>query len=337
MLSYSYSEDRQSVLPERSLKYQSEYFRVHIRREKRMERHRRITETERIRRQAQMRRKRKRRIQRKIKRFLRRTFVLSILAIVLVILIGILKKTDILPGPATYDMERPKQRTEEEVRERLEELAKNQKGFKEILDHYDEYPAVYLAALANNPEMLEYVKGYPDNDGSVDSELTKSEKKEDYPLFIQWDKRWGYASYGSSSIGISGCGPTCLSMVIYGLTDNAMATPDKVARYSEEQGYYIEGTGTSWELMTTGAMAFGVTGEESFLDEAVMKKELDAGHPLICAMRAGDFTAAGHFIVIYGYDKKGFIINDPNCKSRSEKRWTFDELKGQIKNLWAYH
>ncbi len=302
-----------------------------------MERYRRITETERIRRQAQMRRKRKRRIQRKIKRFLRRTFVLSILAIVLVILIGILKKTDILPGPATYDMERPKQRTEEEVRERLEELAKNQKGFKEILDHYDEYPAVYLAALANNPEMLEYVKGYPDNDGSVDSELTKSEKKEDYPLFIQWDKRWGYASYGSSSIGISGCGPTCLSMVIYGLTDNAMATPDKVARYSEEQGYYIEGTGTSWELMTTGAMAFGVTGEESFLDEAVMKKELDAGHPLICAMRAGDFTAAGHFIVIYGYDKKGFIINDPNCKSRSEKRWTFDELKGQIKNLWAYH
>lgn len=284
-----------------------------------------------------MRRKRKRRMQRKIKRFLRRTFVLSVLAIFLVILIGILKKIDILPGAATYDMERPKQRTEEEVRERLEELAKKQKGFKEILEHYEKYPAVYLAALANNPEMLEYVKGYPDNDGSVDSELTKSEKKEDYPLFIQWDKRWGYASYGSSSIGISGCGPTCLSMVIYGLTDNATATPDKVARYSEEQGYYIEGTGTSWELMTTGAMAFGVTGEESFLDEAVMKKELDAGHPLICAMRAGDFTAAGHFIVIYGYDKKGFIINDPNCKARSEKRWTFDELKGQIKNLWAYH
>lgn len=191
--------------------------------------------------------------------------------------------------------------------------------------------------MANNPEMLEYVKGYPEHNGTVRGELTKKEKKEDFPLFIQWDERWGYASYGSSSIGISGCGPTCLSMVIYGLTDNEMATPDKVARYSEEQNYYIEGTGTSWDLMTAGAAAFGVTGLELSLDEGAMKQELDAGHPIICAMRAGDFTAAGHFIMIYDYDKKGFLVNDPNCKARSEKHWTYDELQGQIKNLWSYH
>ena len=120
------------------------------------------------------------------------------------------------------------------------------------------------------------------------------------------------------------------------LTENELATPDKVARYSEEQGYYIEGTGTSWELMTDGAAAFGVTGSELSLDESSMKQALDAGHPIICAMRAGDFTAAGHFIMIYGYDKKGFIINDPNSRTRSEKRWTYEELNGQIKNLWSY-
>lgn len=302
-----------------------------------MEQRQRLTERERRRRQEQMRRKKKRRLRRKIRRFCSRALVLVIMGVLLWGLIGVLKKTDIMPGSDTYDMEAPVQRTEKEVQERLEELAKKQKGFKEIVEHLEDYPEVYLAALANNPEMLDYVKGYPDNDGSVSSELTKSEKKADYPLFLQWDKRWGYASYGGSSIGISGCGPTCLSMVVYGLTDNAMATPDKVARYSEEQGYYIEGTGTSWDLMTEGAASFGVTGEEISLDETVMKKELDKKHPLICAMRAGDFTAAGHFIVIYGYDKKGFIVNDPNCKARSEKRWTYDELSGQIKNLWAYH
>ena len=297
-----------------------------------MDRRQNMTERERMRRREQMRRKKRRRLRRKIRRICRLTAVLALLLVT----VFVLKKTNVIPGHHHYEMEKPVQRTEEEVRKKLEEMAKKHKEYKDILEHYEDYPETYLAALANNPEMLDYVKGYPDSHGVLDAKLTKSEKKEDYPLFIQWDKRWGYASYGTSSIGISGCGPTCLSMVIYGLTENELATPDKVARYSEEQGYYIEGTGTSWELMTEGAAAFGVTGSELSLDESSMKQALGAGHPIICAMRAGDFTAAGHFIMIYGYDKKGFIVNDPNSRTRSEKHWTYEELNGQIKNLWSY-
>ncbi len=297
-----------------------------------MDRRQNMTERERRRRREQIRRKKRRRLRRKIRRICRLTAVLALLLVA----VFALKKTNVIPGHHNYEMEKPVQRTEEEVQKKLEEMAKKHREYKDILEHYEDYPETYLAALANNPEMLDYVKGYLDSHGVLDAKLTKSEKKEDYPLFIQWDKRWGYASYGTSSIGISGCGPTCLSMVIYGLTENELATPDKVARYSEEQGYYIEGTGTSWELMTDGAAAFGVTGSELSLDESSMKQALDAGHPIICAMRAGDFTAAGHFIMIYGYDKKGFIINDPNSRTRSEKRWTYEELNGQIKNLWSY-
>ena len=297
-----------------------------------MDRRQNMTERERRRRREQIRRKKRRRLRRKIRRICRLTAVLALLLVA----VFALKKTNVIPGHHNYEMEKPVQRTEEEVQKKLEEMAKKHKEYKDILEHYEDYPETYLAALANNPEMLDYVKGYLDSHGVLDAKLTKSEKKEDYPLFIQWDKRWGYASYGTSSIGISGCGPTCLSMVIYGLTENELATPDKVARYSEEQGYYIEGTGTSWELMTDGAAAFGVTGSELSLDESSMKQALDAGHPIICAMRAGDFTAAGPFIMIYGYDKKGFIVNDPNSRTRSEKRWTYEELNGQIKNLWSY-
>ncbi len=297
-----------------------------------MDRRQNMTERERMRRREQMRRKKRRRLRRKIRRICRLTAVLALLLVA----VFALKKTNVIPGHHNYEIEKPVQRTEEEVQKKLEEMAKKHREYKDILEHYEDYPETYLAALANNPEMLDYVKGYLDSHGVLDAKLTKSEKKEDYPLFIQWDKRWGYASYGTSSIGISGCGPTCLSMVIYGLTENELATPDKVARYSEEQGYYIEGTGTSWELMTDGAAAFGVAGSELSLDESSMKQALDAGHPIICAMRAGDFTAAGHFIMIYGYDKKGFIVNDPNSRTRSEKRWTYEELNGQIKNLWSY-
>ncbi len=304
---------------------------LHRKERRNMERQRQMTKQERMRRREQIRRKKKRLLIRKI----RRMFNL----ILLFVLLGgavwfaysnFLKKPD-------YGMEKPMQRSESEVKEKLEEMAKKYKGFKEIIEHYDDYPEVYRAALANNPEMLDYVKEYPDSDkATADAVMTKKEKSQKYPLFIQWDKRWGYAPYGSSSIGISGCGPTSLSMVIYALTENELATPDKVARYSQEQGYYIEGTGTSWDLMTEGAAAFGVTGQELSLSEDGMKQELKNGHPLICAMRAGDFTAGGHFIVIRGYEKDGFIVNDPNSRVRSQKRWTYEELSGQIKNMWYY-
>ena len=62
----------------------------------------------------------------------------------------------------------------------------------------------------------------------------------------------------------------------------------------------------------------------------------DQGKMLICAMREGDFTAGGHFIVIYGYDKSGFYVNDSNCVARSRRQWTFAEIGKQIKCIWAY-
>ena len=40
--------------------------------------------------------------------------------------------------------------------------------------------------------------------------------------------------------------------------------------------------------------------------------------------------------VIYDYDKDGFQVHDPNSTIRSEKSWTYEELMGQIKNLWAF-
>ena len=82
------------------------------------------------------------------------------------------------------------------------------------------------------------------------------------PLLLQWDERWGYAIYRDNMIAINGCGPTALAMVAAGLTGDAGITPDRVARYAAEQGYYEGDAGTSWTLMTEGAAAFGVIGQE---------------------------------------------------------------------------
>lgn len=230
----------------------------------------------------------------------------------------------------------PEKRTSEEIYQKLGEMAHSDKDIKRIYINKEEYPLELLAGVVNNPEMVSFAKGYLTASGEKNDRFTKKEGKGEHPLLLQWDKRWGYCSYGGSVIGLSGCGPTCLSMVILDLTGDKTATPNAIAQFSEENGYYVEGTGTSWALMTDVSSGYGVTARELSLSENVMKQELDAGHRIICAVGPGDFTTAGHYIVIYGYDRDGFQVNDPNCIARSKKSWSYDRISSQIKNLWCY-
>lgn len=222
------------------------------------------------------------------------------------------------------------------LREQMHKLAKKDRDYQEIYDHYDEYPESLMLALSNNSEMLDFVKGYLGAEHVANGGLTRAECKADIPLLIQWDKRWGYAPYGNSDVAISGCAPTCLSMVVVGLTGNTDITPAAVAEYAEEAGYYQEGTGTSWSLMTEGCEHYGIHGQELSLDRNVIMKHLDAGEPIICSMRPGNFTTAGHFIVLVKEVDGEIMVNDPNSKSRSKILWDYDTLEGQIKNLWGF-
>ncbi len=233
-------------------------------------------------------------------------------------------------------VDRPRERTYEEVLERLEELAAEEKRIAAILENRFQYPDKLLEALANNPEMTDFVAGYPDRGSDKEVSLTREEKEQEFPLFLQWDPRWGYEEYGDgSNIGLAGCGPTCLSMALYYLTGDESLTPDRMAAYSMENGYYISGTGTAWALLQDVPERYGVAVSQPKAAEDSMKAALDGGSVIICSMGPGDFTAAGHFIIIYGYDRKGFLVNDPNCVARSRQSWGFDELKGQIKNIWV--
>lgn len=236
-----------------------------------------------------------------------------------------------------YSFERPKAREDEEIKTRISELCKKYPNFQEIYDNLEKYPNNLLAALGNNPDMIDYVKGYPTAEHNVSGGLTSEELQKKFPLFIQWDKRWGYADYGDDTIALSGCAPTCISMVAVALTKNAQATPDKVADYAQQNGYYQPNVGTAWNVMTQGAKAFGVQGTEMSLDKNKIFHELENGNPIICSMRAGDFTAVGHFIVLIGVKNGKLIVNDPNSTIRSNMQWDYKDIERQIKNLWVFH
>lgn len=240
-----------------------------------------------------------------------------------------------------FEENTPQVLSDAEVYQRLKELAEEYPELQEIYGKCDEYPVKLLSSLCNNPELHEYVKdylAYEAGDTSVvgEAELTEEEKEQEYPLFLQWDKRWGYEEYGDSYIALSGCGPTTLAMAATALTEDDTITPDRVAKYSMVNGYYVEGTGTAWSLMTDGCENFGIKSDEISLDEYVMKNQLDEGKVIICSMGPGYFTSVGHFIMIYDYNENGFWINDANCIYRSSRQWTYEELKSQIRILWAF-
>lgn len=225
---------------------------------------------------------------------------------------------------------------DDEIKVKINKLALQDKEYKEISENYDAYPKELLASLCNNPEMLSFVQDYLDSAPVCTGGFTKEEQGEDFPLLNQWDKRWGYAPYGDSCIALSGCAPTCISMVAFALTGNSDATPAAVADYAMSKGYYKPGTGTAWSLMTEGCRQFGIQGREVSLDKGAVFRHLESGEPVICSMRPGDFTTQGHFIVLTAAVDGKIAVHDPNSIARSQVLWDWDRLKPQIKNLWAF-
>ncbi len=264
--------------------------------------------------------------------------------------IGVLDCSNINAAEENYeivDMWGEETSVEKHEEEKVPDVSENPEEYKtwalesleweEIFEHSEKYPELMLENLERNPEILEYVYGYPDASKETQGGLTEKEKEETCPLLMQWDSRWGYVEYGSYNIGISGCGPTCLAMVLYSFTREEMLTPDYLAGMAMEKGYYVKGTGTSWTFMTQVAQEYGVEVSQAVsLEKEKMIENLENGGLIICSMRPGDFTNTGHFIVVCGYAGGKFKVNDPFSYTNSAKLWDFETLEAQAKQVWYY-
>lgn len=199
-----------------------------------------------------------------------------------------------------------------------------------------EWPEDLLDLLEKNPEAQEFVLNYPikkDLDPEID--LSEYLDSSDVPLLLQWDERWGYSQYAGELMGLSGCGPTCLSMVCLYLLDDASYTPKYIAEFATENGYSVSGNGSSWTLISEGGEKLGLDVTEIPLDENRIIRNLEVGNPIICVMGPGFFTSTGHFIVMTEYEDGYVKVNDPNSPNRSEQTWKLTEVMEQIRNLWV--
>ncbi len=197
-------------------------------------------------------------------------------------------------------------------------------------------PEHLIRLMELNPETEEFVLSYSQKKDLV-FEYTLDEYKdcEEVPLLLQWDERWGYGYYAGELMGISGCGPTCLSMVCIYLLGDTGLTPEALARFSSENAFCEDGIGSAWTLISRGGPMLGLDVTEIPLHKERIFRNLEVGNPIICVMGPGDFTTTGHFIVLTGVEDGKLKINDPNSRTRSEMLWEYEDIESQFRNLWV--
>lgn len=242
--------------------------------------------------------------------------------------------------------EQPKELTDKEKIRKLEALkpqlnAAEANRVDYITEHLREYPEPLINLLMRNSETVDYVYSYKDREKYNAKKLSNNISSSyyvsgDVPLFLQWDRRWGYRDYGKEMMGLTGCGPTSLTMVVRHFDKNSGINPYDVAKYSYDNGYVSKDNFTSWKLFEKGLREYNLQSRDVIPVEAKMKRALDDGKVLIVSVKPGTFTERGHIIVIKGYDKNGnFLINDPNSIVNTNKAWSYDELKNDLRKIWA--
>lgn len=197
--------------------------------------------------------------------------------------------------------------------------------------------AIWEKALAR-PDMMAYAANfryYADKD--LDMDISADVTAGEVPLLLQWDKRWGYDFYGTDYMGLNGCAPTALTIVYAGLTGNTDVNPYDMAKYAEENGLYLSGQGTKWELMEVGGRYLGLRVQRIWKDQNAIRNALAEGKLLTVRVGKGDFTDGGHFLVVCGIDESDLLeIRDPNSPEKSAQLWEFDRIMEQASCFWSF-
>lgn len=162
---------------------------------------------------------------------------------------------------------------------------------------------------------------------------------------MQTDPLWKNEPYRApgenSTIGSSGCGPSCAAMLIQTITGK-IVTPKTTCDWSMKHGYKALRQGTYYSYFKPQFAAYGIEAYQFNYNNLVGAPKdkthdhafdlLNHNHYLIALMKKGHWTSDGHFVVVYKVDDK-VRINDPFSNRE-------DRLNGDIqtfRNECAYY
>jgi len=168
--------------------------------------------------------------------------------------------------------------------------------------------------------------------------------------YLQTDPRWKDIDYSApgekTTIGASGCGPSCMAMIIATLKDPSV-TPKETCAWALQKGYKAPNQGTYYSYFIPQGAAYGIEVKRvntvglrgMAADKAKPLHDLawgavNAGDFVIACMGPGRWTRSGHYILWYGNDGDQVLINDPNSTTPFKTKAPLSILRAEVKYYW---
>ncbi len=160
--------------------------------------------------------------------------------------------------------------------------------------------------------------------------------------YNQTDNPWKNMLYGTiRTIGISGCGPTSMAIVLSTFTGTEI-TPAETSDWSYQNGYLVQGYENGNPYAMTSHSLIPALSEEYGLDCEGIRKGTNTANKIyqalsdrkliVAIMGPGHFTSGGHFIVLRGVTKEGkILVADCGSRQRTEKEWDIETIIKEAK------
>ncbi|WP_049962937.1 M14 family zinc carboxypeptidase [Ruminococcus sp. HUN007] len=162
-------------------------------------------------------------------------------------------------------------------------------------------------------------------------------QKMDIPVDYQFLYNRTICTFGGvdKHVRESGCGATSASMVMRYLTgkDDEKSDPEYLFEWAYKNGEYF-GYGLAESTLSKFLESAGIKSYWIDPDAGKVTRALRAGHPVISLVREGYFTSSGHYIVLTGITRDGYVtVNDPNNSSMGRMEYRLDTVLKQAKDF----
>lgn len=148
--------------------------------------------------------------------------------------------------------------------------------------------------------------------------------------FNQQDERWNNKLYAGSTIGVAGCGPTTMAMVVSTLTDKTV-NPEEMAFWAELNGHACNGNGSYHSIVPAIAEQYSLNVKRAGASNGQeIVDALASGKLVVAIMGPGNFTDSGHFLLLRGVTKEGkILVADSYTYSFCNKEWDLSLIMAQ--------
>lgn len=163
--------------------------------------------------------------------------------------------------------------------------------------------------------------------------------------YLQTDPKWASNDYSANgeitNIAESGCGPTCMAMIIATLKDPSV-TPAITSAWSLSHGYKARNHGTYYSYFKPQGEVYGIeayqlnynnlrnAGAAGVIYHNQALAAIKGGDYVICCMGKGNWTSSGHFILLYDISGDTAYVNDPNSTKLSRTQGSLALLQKQV-------